>query len=109
MSVSVAHIVLAQAEAGQQADFDAVPVWQWEIWYSDLRRYCPDTLEIVAEPGFRNRLTTEFAPQTSRCKKRSPDGRGAAWLLSGGSALAYGQCSAAMCPRALAAALGEEG
>jgi hypothetical protein len=51
--------------------------------------------------GNRNRLRIEESEPFPRCKEQSPDGRGLAWLASGGSHLAYGVCALGSCPRAL--------
>lgn len=56
---------------------------------------------IVPEVNRRpaNALNVEIGSPAIRCALRSPDGRGAIWLLSGGSPLAYGCCERATCRR----------
>lgn len=99
--ISIASLTVLRADAGlaTSADFDAVPVWQWEIHFSDLAARCPDARqpELERRPG--NALNVEIGTPQRRCVRMSPDGRGAAWLLSGGSLLAYGPCSSAACAR----------
>jgi hypothetical protein len=53
-------------------------------------------IEVERRPG--NALNLEVGAAADRCSLQSPDGRGLAWLLSGGSKLAYGVCCAAACP-----------
>ncbi len=64
------------------------------MYFEELSLLCPSSLSVVAGEDFarqRNALRVELVPGTgSRCSRRSPDGRGLAWFLSGGSALAYG-------------------
>ena len=45
-----------------------------------------------------NGLNVEIGAPRFRCKLKSPDGRGLAWLLSGGNVLAYGVCTPFSCP-----------
>ena len=99
---SIASVVLDQAAAGQRPEVEAVPASQWRIWFEELRRVCPSALRGEAGRDYRrqsNALRTEMVPQGVHCSLRSPDGRGLAWLLSGGSPFAYGQCSRSGCPR----------
>ena len=58
-------------------------------------RPCDFILELDGEKRPGNALNIEscFFPKP-RCYLKSPDGRGAAWLLSGGDVLAYGVCDA---------------
>jgi hypothetical protein len=44
-------------------------------------------------------LNVEVGQPHPRCLMRSPDGRGMAWIWSGGSVLAYGLCEGCACPR----------
>jgi hypothetical protein len=78
-------------------DWEAkVPDWQWES--AGMKK--PRTPEacghfVPGETVRRNgtRLCVEFTSTSARCTLKSPDGRGALWLLSGGSPLAYGRCT----------------
>lgn len=99
MSTCIAAVALARAEAGHRDTINDVPSWQWQIWWGDLRPYCPDALSPPLERRRANALNVEIGQPLQRCKVRSPDGRGLAWLLSGGSPLAYGLCERAHCPR----------
>ena len=54
-------------------------------------------MEVERRPG--NALNVEIGAAADRCSLQSPDGRGLAWFLSGGSKLAYGTCCASACPR----------
>lgn len=101
--ISIASLTVARAAAGLEIDIDAVPPWQFAIWHDELSPLCPSRLAL--QPGSdyrrqRNALRIEIVPSSSRCSRRSPDGRGLAWLLSGGSPIAYGECRVAKCPRA---------
>lgn len=102
--MSLARLALERVARGLQADLDVIPPWQWAIYFEELSRLCPSSLAVVAGDDFarqRNALRVELVPSTApRCSRRPPDGRGLAWLLSGGSALSYGACCAAKCPRA---------
>lgn len=101
--LTLAQAILDRAAAGHsvaQPDLESVPAVQWEIYWDELSKLCPST--IAPEPiKQRNALRIELLPDSGpRCIRRSPDGRGSVWLLSGGSPLAYGRCCAAQCPRA---------
>jgi hypothetical protein len=100
--ISLAHLVVLRAEAGAltRDDVDAVPRAQFRIWFSDLSPHCPDRRELPVERRPANALNVEIGSPQPRCMRRSPDGRGAAWMMSGGSMLAYGCCSERACPRA---------
>lgn len=101
--ISIAHLTVIRAERGISAtrdDLDAIPAAQWGEWFRDLAPLCHDrrALEVERRPG--NALNVEIGAPVPRCLRQSPDGRGLAWLHSGGSVLAYGACSARSCPRA---------
>ena len=102
--ISVAMLTIDRAAAGLDYDIDAVPAWQWAVHHDDLARICPSRLSVVAGRDFsrqRNALRCEWVPSTEpRCSRQSPDGRGLAWLMSGGSPLTYGRCYLSCCPRA---------
>lgn len=102
--MSAARLALEAAERGARPELEAVPPWQWAIYFEELAVLCPSSLDVVPGRDFarqRNALRVELVPSTTpRCSRRSPDGRGLAWLLSGGSPLAYGACCVARCPRA---------
>ena len=81
---------------------DAVPAWQWQVtggWWPDLAMYCRNRIEpnLLGRPV--NGLNIEIGAPAARCLYRSPDGRGLLWLMSGGSALAYGICEQSACER----------
>lgn len=62
-------------------------------WAIEARReLCGSCVEPVLERRPVNGLCVEIGSPAARCKLKSPDGRGLAWLLSGGSVLAYGLC-----------------
>lgn len=76
-----------------------VPAWQWKTaaTLEDYAKGCPERMcgETPRRPA--NALNVEVGTPQPRCRLKSPDGRGGAWLLSGGSPLAYGVCSVT-CP-----------
>lgn len=99
---SIAGLIIDRHEAGLAPtwdDFAAVPARQMEIWFDDLAPICPDRLSPAFERRPANALNVEIGAPAPRCADRSPDGRGRAWLHSGGSALAYGHCRASKCWR----------
>ena len=59
---------------------------------------CPDRIDLGVERRPANALNVEIGQPMPRCQQQSPDGRGLAWLWSGGSPLAYGQCCRSACP-----------
>jgi len=67
--------------------------------FGEFSDACTERLGIDQERRPANALCVEYMTPTPRCKLQSPDGRGLAWLLSGGSALAYGRCCRESCPR----------
>jgi hypothetical protein len=80
-----------------------VPHGQWALpggWWSELSVHCANRVEVPVEPRFMNRLSINVMSPTARCLFRSPDGRGLAWLKSGGEVLAYGRCEQGQCERA---------
>lgn len=103
MSAFIAQVVIAQHASGCVADVDAIPPWQWDIWFDDLAPICPSRVAVVPGRDFnrqRNALRMENTPSDeARCSQLSPDGRGLAWLMSGGSPFAYGKCLCRSCPR----------
>jgi hypothetical protein len=102
MTTTTARLTLDRAEAGKAptlADLDVIPAFQWRIYHEELARLCPSRLE-PEQTRQRNALRIEILPDGHRCSRRSPDGRGLAWLLSGGSVTSYGRCEVSACPRA---------
>jgi len=82
---------------------DEVPPHQWALpggYFNDLKVHCCNRREIADEPRFMNRLAFYQMTPAPRCLYRSPDGRGLAWLKSGGSVLSYGRCEQQHCERA---------
>lgn len=101
--ISLAALVIDRASAGLDYDIDSVPARQWAIYYDELAPLCPSRIAPQEGRDYnrqRNALRIEIVPSSSRCALRSPDGRGLAWLLSGGSPISYGACCVAGCPRA---------
>lgn len=102
---SYAYELLVAIDNGKKPrvdHFNDVPPFQWDIWFSDLAPHCPDRLRDGTPMSLqRNALRCDFAwnDAAPRCGVRSPDGRGLAWVLSGGSPLAYGKCDANQCWR----------
>lgn len=82
---------------------DQVPVHQWAAphgHWGELAKHCCNRVESVREPRFMNRLSINTMTPLPRCLHRSPDGRGLAWLKSGGEIEAYGRCEQQHCDRA---------
>lgn len=100
--ISLAQLIVDRAEASLPVAnaFEALPAFQMRERFDDLCALCPSRLELGIERRPANALNIEIGQPLSRCRLQSPDDRGAAWLLSGGSPLAYGVCSARVCPRA---------
>lgn len=67
--------------------------------FADFSAACPSLWEMEVERRPGNALNLEIGAPANRCSEQSPDGRGMAWFLSGGSKLAYGVCCQSMCPR----------
>ena len=84
--------VLAQVPAGQWAAHGG----HW----AELSLHCGNRVDPGIERRPANALNIEIGSASPRCLFRSPDGRGLAWLLSGGSVLAYGTCVQSCCERA---------
>lgn len=87
----------------RRALIDQVPGHQWAIkggYFNELSTHCCNRVEIQEEPRFMNRLAFYQLTPQPRCLYRSPDGRGLAWLKSGGSVLSYGVCEQEKCERA---------
>ena len=100
--ITLARLILDRAAAGlppSSADLDAIPPVQWAVYWTDLAPLCSSRIE-PSRGKQRNALRIEVLPSDEwRCSRQSPDGRGLAWLLSGGDPLAYGACRERMCPR----------
>lgn len=83
------------------AELNKIPPVQWEAYFDDLAPICPARVAGEQADKQRNALRIEILPTGApRCAEQSPDGRGRAWLWSGGSPTAYGLCWLAGCPRA---------
>lgn len=59
---------------------------------------CTDRIDVALERRPANALNVEIMTPSPRCRQQSPDGRGSAWILSGGAPLAYGTCCRSSCP-----------
>lgn len=94
------HLVVA-AEQGHNITQQVTTVspWQFETYFTELSPHCPDRVqpELIRRPV--NGLCIEIGEGRPRCLQQSPDGRGLAWYMSGGSVLAYGACGCRSCPR----------
>lgn len=80
-----------------------IPTWQWALpggYWNDLAPHCCNHVVIHEEPRFMNRLAIYRITPLPRCLYRAPDGRGLAWLKSGGPLEAYGRCEQRYCERA---------
>lgn len=100
--ISIASLVLYRAECGMPPTRDEigqVPPGQFALYFSELSAICPDRREQSVRRRPANALNVEIGAPLPRCLLRSPDGRGLAWLASGGDVLAYGICDPAACPR----------
>ena len=83
---------------------DQVPRHQWATpdgHWGELAKHCCNRVESAREPRFMNRLSIYTMTPLPRCLYRSPDGRGLAWLNSGGEIEAYGRCEQVHCERAI--------
>lgn len=111
---TIAHDVVAWLERHPAAPAEdkrralaQVPAWQWATpggHWPDLAAHCCNRAEVPTEPRFMNRLSINRMHPLPRCLFRSPDGRGLAWLASGGEVEAYGRCEQQHCERANPAA-----
>lgn len=87
--------------------FAEIPAWQFSIYWSDLRRHCPTILGDWTSntARLRNFNALQIHPTesgvTKRCADLSPDGRGLAWVMSGGPPNVYGECALRTCPRCI--------
>lgn len=99
--ISMAQLILDRAEAGLdvRAAFEALPGFQLQLRFDELSPLCPWRVALGVPRRPANALNVEVGQPAPRCRLRCPDGRGDAWLLSGGSPLAYGYCSIRGCPR----------
>lgn len=103
ISLAHAQILWAEDHGKKWIPHDAIsqiPEDQFAFWFREISPLCPDRQDpdLIRRPA--NALNVEFAgPRIPRCKQRSPDGRGLAWLLSGGSITAYGFCEQSHCQR----------
>lgn len=82
---------------------EQVPAAQWAVeggHWGELAVHCCNRALVPEEPRFMNRLSIYRMAPAARCLFRAPDGRGLAWLKSGGEVLAYGKCEQQHCTRA---------
>lgn len=100
--LTLAQALLDRAEAGiavSSSELNGIPPVQWDVYWGDLAPLCPSQI-APNQVRQRNALRVELLPDSGpRCAKRSPDGRGLVWLLSGGDPLSYGRCCERACPR----------
>jgi hypothetical protein len=100
---SLALVVVEAAERGRSIPpdtLDEIPPEQWEVYFDELAPLCPSRMPVIPVKQ-RNALRVEILPSRDpRCSRRSPDGRGLAWVMSGGDPLSYGLCALRACPRA---------
>lgn len=107
---SIAGVVVGYLEAHPELSMDEkrkllaeVPPHQWALnggYFKDLAVHCCNRVEVPQEPRFMNRLGFYQMTPAPRCLYRSPDGRGLAWLKSGGEVLVYGHCEQEHCEHA---------
>lgn len=71
---------------------------QVELRFGEVAAICQHRIEARQESRPGTRLVVEHVAPLPRCVQQAPDGRGAAWLASGGSVLAYGTCCVTGCP-----------
>ena len=104
--ISAAQLAIDRAQHGLdvKAEVALLPAWQWDDRWPDLAPLCGASLPVHHEPH-RNAWRIEVPQANPRCLYRSPDGRGADWLNSGGSPLAYGRCERSKCYRVARQAL----
>ena len=72
---------------------DQVPSHQWAArcgHWQELSQHGCNRDEVTRVPRFMNRLIINVMTPLPRCLYRTPDGRGLAWLKSGGEIEAYG-------------------
>ena len=96
---SIALLTLVSLQAKKIDDIDAamemIPAWQWRIsggHFAELSKFCGQRIDLDVERRPANALNVEIGSPLPRCRSKAPDGRGDAWLLSGGSPLAHGLC-----------------
>lgn len=87
-------------DAGQQVLDELQPGarYQVELRFDEIAAVCCHRMTVSRQPRPGNRVCVEHVAPLPRCVRQSPDGRGAAWLASGGDMLAYGVCCLAGCP-----------
>lgn len=87
----------------RQELLNQIPAQQWADpngHWRELSEHCCQRVEVQEEPRFMNRLGFYRIQPLPRCLFRSPDGRGLAWLKSGGEVESYGRCEQRHCERA---------
>ena len=100
VTLALSHFANGDAAAGQLT-LDSMPPgarWQLDLRFGEVAAVCQHRLVVARPPRPGNRLCVEHVTPLPRCVQQSPDGRGAAWLASGGDAAAYGACCLAGCP-----------
>lgn len=97
--------------AARASAVESVPRWQWlGPFWRDLAQHCRHRACVELSPynsddafGIRPEADKTYAP---RCLRRAPDGRGLAWMASGGSLADYGECRSRGCPMSMGASNG---
>lgn len=100
VTLALAHFDNGHAAAGQQV-LDSMPAgarWQLDLRFAEVATVCRHRLAVERQPRPGNRLCIEHVAPAPRCVQQAPDGRGAAWLASGGDVAAYGACCPTGCP-----------
>ena len=100
ITLALAHFDNGHAAAGQQVLDGMQPGarWQLDLHFGAVAAVCRHRITVERPPRPGNRLCIEHVAPLPRCGQQAPDGRGAAWLASGGDVAAYGVCCLAGCP-----------
>ena len=100
IQLALDHHAAGHADAAQQVLDSIGPGarWQVELRFGEVAAICRHRIEARQESRPGTRLVVEHVAPLPRCVQQAPDGRGAAWLASGGSVLAYGTCCVTGCP-----------
>ena len=100
VTLALAHFANGDVAAGQLT-LDSMPPgarWQLDLRFGEVAAVCRHRLVVASHRRPGNRLVVEHVAPLPRCVQQAPDGRGAAWLASGGEVAVYGACCLANCP-----------